>query len=121
MSSETTPTAAHGAQAATAPAEKPFNADNLMQSTARYTQRAWYLFLKHYQDLDWLQTAKVRISLTARSAEGAQELKKLLSEQASVDGIQVKDKVLTFVGSFAAVQTVIKHAQFYKFDAETIA
>lgn len=106
--------------ATTATAEKPaepeFNVDVLLNCTARYTHQAWYLFYNNQKDMTFIRQTPVRATLEARTAEGAEELHKILSE-AGVQDVSRQNKVLSFTATFETIQLVIKHPQSYLLDA----
>ncbi|MCE3235276.1 MAG: hypothetical protein K0Q50_1456 [Vampirovibrio sp.] len=102
-----------------APAEPPFTVDVLLNCTARYTHKAWYLFYNNRQDMTFIRETPVRATLEARTTSGAEELHKLLSD-AGVTTISRQDKVLSFTATFEQIQTVLKHPQSFMLDAVKI-
>lgn len=114
------------AAAATATAEKPapppeppFTVDELLNCTARYTHKAWYLFYNNRKDMTFIRETPVRATLEARTTAGAEELHKLLSD-AGVTSISRTDKVLSFTATFENIQKVIKNPQSFMLDAVKI-
>lgn len=99
-----------------APAEVPFTVDELLNCTARFTHKAWYLFYNNQKDMDFIRKTPVRATLEARSAAGAEELHKILAEN-GVTEISRQDKTLSFTATFETIQTVIKHPQSFMLDA----
>jgi len=126
---EAKPAEAKPAAAATATAEKPaapaapaepaFSVDVLLSCTARFTHKAWYIFYDNQKDLTFIRETPVRGTLDARTAAGAEELHKLLTE-AGVTEISRQDKTLSFTATFETIQKVIKHPQSYMLDVVKI-
>lgn len=88
-----------------------FNADILQTCTARFDRDGWDLFLSLREDLDALQTTPLRATLTARTPQGAETLYNTLATEAGVVSIARQDRELTFTGTFAQIQTVIRHPE----------
>lgn len=101
------------------PAEPVFNVDELISCTARFTHKAWHLFYTNRADMTFIRETPVRARLEARTAAGAEELHKLLTE-AGVTEISRNDKVLSFTATFETIQKVIKLPQTYMLDAVRI-
>jgi hypothetical protein len=99
-----------------APAEPPFTVDELLNCTARFTHKAWYLFYNNRKDMTFIRETPVRATLEARTTSGAEELHKLLAD-AGVTAISRNDKVLSFTATFEAIQKVIKHPKSFMLDA----
>jgi hypothetical protein len=100
-----------------AEAAKPaFNTDQLQSSTSRFTNQAWRLYHNNRKDLTFLQEAPIRASLNARTIEGGEELEGLLRE-AGVKEMSRKGNTLAFTGTFALIQTIIRHPQTLLLDA----
>jgi len=114
-----TAAAAATAEKPAAPAEPPFTVDELLNCTARMTHKAWHLFYKNRKDMDFIRTVPVRASLEARTAAGAEELQKMLTD-AGVSSLSRKDKVLSFTGTYEQIQTVIKQPQSFMLDTVKI-
>ena len=91
----------------TSPAELPFNVDILLNCTARYTHKAWYLFYNNRNDLTFIREKPLRGTLTARTSAGAEELHKILTD-AGVTSISRENAILSFTGTFEMIQKVIK-------------
>ena len=112
MNAETTTTPATETTAtppvAVAKPEPPFSVDALSQSTARFTHKAWGVFMGYRDDLEAIQFKRLGITLEAYSEAGASELATLLTEN-SVGGVNQFGVNLTFPSTFAKLQTVIKH------------
>ncbi|MDX2083840.1 MAG: hypothetical protein SFZ03_00425 [Candidatus Melainabacteria bacterium] len=91
------------------PAETPFNIDRLTSCTARFTRRAWNLFLTYSKEKGWaqIQTERVHFSATAHTVEATQRLREALETLGASEFTQ-KDKVITFYATFALLQEVIK-------------
>lgn len=88
-----------------------FNADILQTCTARFDRDGWDLYLSLREDLDALQTTPLRVTLTACSPQGAETLYNTLAQEANVVSIARKDRDITFTGTFAQIQTVIRHPE----------
>lgn len=101
------------------PAEPPFAVDDLISCTARFTHKAWHLFYSHRADMDFIRQTPVRATLEARTANGAEELHRILLEQ-GVQEISRQDKVLSLTATFETIQKVIRHPEAYKLDAVKI-
>lgn len=104
--------------AAEAPAEKPeppFTVDDLLSCTARFTHKAWHLFYSNQKDMEFIRNTPVRAMLEARTAAGAEELHKILSE-AGVTEISRTDKTISMTATFEAIQKVIRLPQSYRLD-----
>lgn len=102
-----------------APVEPPFTVDELLNCTARYTHKAWYLFYNNRKDMKFIRETPVRGTLEARTTSGAEELHKLLSD-AGVTTISRQGKVLSFTATFEQIQKVIKHPQSFMLDVVKI-
>ena len=102
-----------------APAEPPFTVDALLNCTARFTHKGWYLFYNNRKDMDFIRKAPVRATLEARTAAGAEEIGKLLTD-AGVTSISRSDKILSFTATFEQIQTVLKHPLAFMLDAVKI-
>jgi hypothetical protein len=101
-----------------APVEKPFCPDVLISCTARFTRKAWDIFLKlQKEDINLLTTVPLRAVLTARSSEGASEIHQVLMKEKGVTEIKLSGKTITTVATFADIQQVIKHPQTHMLDA----
>jgi hypothetical protein len=111
--------AAATAEKPAAPAEPPFNVDELLNCTARMTHKAWHLFYGNRKDMDFIRKVPVRASLEARTVAGAEEMHKILVD-AGVTTISRSDKVLSFTGTYEQIQTVIKHPQSFMLDTVKI-
>lgn len=116
---ETATATAEKPAAPAAPAEPPFTVDVLLNCTARYTHKAWYLFYNNRKDMTFIRETPVRATLEARTTSGAEELHKLLAD-AGVTSISRQDKVLSFTATFEQIQTVLKHPQSFMLDAVKI-
>jgi hypothetical protein len=99
-----------------APAEPPFNTDELQSSTARFTHKAWYLYDNNRKNLEFIRTAPVRATLEARTTIGAEEIHQALVS-AGVKEISRTDKTVAFNGTFEIIQKVIRHPQTFMVDA----
>jgi hypothetical protein len=97
------------------PAEPPFTVDELLNCTARFTNKAWYLFYNNQKDMEFIRETPVRATLDARTTAGAEELHKILTEN-GVSEISRRDKTLSFTATFEGIQKVIKHPQSYMLD-----
>lgn len=106
------------AAAPEAPVEKPFCPDVLISCTARFTRKAWDIFLKlQKQDINLLTTVPLRAKLTARTSEGAAEMHQILMKEKGVTEIKLQGKDILVVATFADIQSVIKHPQSHMLDA----
>lgn len=112
-------TAAAPAEKPAPPPEPPFTVDELLNCTARYTHKAWYLFYNNRKDMTFIRETPVRATLEARTTVGAEELHKLLSD-AGVTSISRAEKVLSFTATFEQIQKVIKHPECFMLDAVKI-
>jgi hypothetical protein len=115
----TPPVAVETAEAPKAPpAPPPFNVDILTSCTARYSRRAWDLFLTYRAEksLDKMQHLPIRAMLKALSSKGLEELVTIL-KAAGVSPISIEGPKAEFTATFAQIQTVIKHPQTLEFDA----
>lgn len=102
-----------------APKEAPFTTDVLQNCTSRFTRKAWDIYLDYQKDMTLIRTKPVRATLTARTANGAEEIQKLLSE-AGVQEMSRADKTLSFTATFEQIQAVIKYPETHHFDAVKI-
>lgn len=105
-----------------APAEAPVTTDALKQATARFTYRAWHLFLEYEQDLEKIKSAPLRCSLKAKTPEGLTEIEGKLREAMTNNGLSGNQvtrhpRHLEFTAPFLVVQAVIKHPETTEFDA----
>ncbi len=99
-----------------APAIPEFTVDELLNCTARFTHKAWYLFYNNQKDMTFIRQTPVRATLEARTTTGAEELHKTLAEL-GVQEISRQDKVISLTATFETIQKVIKHPQSYMLDA----
>ena len=100
------------------PSEPPFAVDDLISCTSRFTHTAWYLFYEHQKDMDFIRKTHVQASLEARSADGADAIRKILTE-AGIGTMDQQDKTLLFTATFEVIQKVIRHPQTLWLDVIT--
>ena len=113
------PEAAEKPAAPEAPVEAPFNVDDLLSCTSRFTHKAWHLFYTHRKDLDFIRQVPVRATLEAASTNGAEELHKILVE-AGVQEISRRDRTLHFTATFEDIQKVIRNKETATLDVVKI-
>jgi hypothetical protein len=99
------------------PVEKPFNLDLLQSCTARMTPQCWQTYLKMKNDLSVIQNHPVRATLTTRTDKGMEEVTAMLLDAGITHQTRRDAKTLDFTGTFAQIQTVIKHPQTLLLDA----
>lgn len=96
--------------------ERAENTDKFTQSTKRCTRRAWDVFLSLREDLDGFNDRLVRARMELQGAGAAKEVMQVLQNSAGVEHVTQMDQVLECTTTLAAVQLVIKHADFVMFD-----
>ncbi|MBX2860356.1 MAG: hypothetical protein KTR14_03920 [Vampirovibrio sp.] len=102
------------------PEEKPFNTDVLQSCTARFSRKAWDLYLGMKADHQALQNDAIRCRLTATSPEAVKVIEKALKEDGGVNEMTVKGNDIELTTTFAVIQQVIKRPETAGFDAVKI-
>ena len=118
MSETATPEAAAEAKEKAEKAEpkEPLTVDKLKNCTARFTRKAWDLFLARETDLTRIENDLLRAELTIATAEDATTLAQTLKES-GVEALTQNGNILSFTATFAQIQTVIKHPATQQLDA----
>jgi hypothetical protein len=98
------------------PVVPAFSTDVLQTSTARFTRKAWDLYLVYKKDMEKIRTVFIWATITTRSIEGAKQLRKTLEEQGQ-SGFKIKDNTLELQTTFETIQTFIKHPEIHQVDA----
>ena len=98
------------------PKEPPFTIDALIQSTTRFTRKAWNIVLSMRNDLNAMKTAPMRFTLEATTAQAAEALQHELVE-AGVKEISRNGQVISMSTTFEVLQKVIKRPEVHMVDA----
>ncbi|MEB3286339.1 MAG: hypothetical protein VKJ04_02430 [Vampirovibrionales bacterium] len=96
--------------------EPPFNIDAIMQSTRRFTRKAWNLILDMRSDIPAMQHAPMRFSLQAISETAAEQLQHQFVEL-GVKEISRNGKTVSLTSTFEVLQKVIKSTDIEVVDA----
>ncbi len=94
---------------------RPKNVDALTQSTARFSRKAWDVFLSLKEDLEKITYKRIALQLLARSEAGAVTLGQAL-EAISVPAVKVNGVNISTITTFAKLQDVIKHPDLLSVD-----
>jgi hypothetical protein len=94
---------------------RPKNVDALTQSTARFSRKAWDVFLSLKEDLEKITYKRIALQLLARSEAGAITLGQAL-EALSVPAVKVHGPHISTISTFAKLQEVIKHPDLLSVD-----
>ena len=97
------------------PAEKPFSTDVLQSCTARFTRKAWNIYLYYKKD-GKIRTTPIRATLETRNPEAAEEMHRTLQE-GGVKELSRKGNTLSMTATFEQIQLVIKHPGSKMLDA----
>lgn len=104
-------------------APKPLPAttmDPFIQSTRHCTRRAWNIFLAMNNKLDVFNAKQVRARIDTTSNQAAERFADVLKTDGNVRSITVIDDRIECSATYAAIQLIIKDADFKLMDAVAI-
>lgn len=104
-------------------APKPLPAttmDPFIQSTRHCTRRAWNIFLGMNNKLDVFNTKQVRARIQTTGSNAAQRFANTLKSDGEVTRLSIIDDRIECTATYAAIQLIIKDADFKLMDAIAI-
>lgn len=113
---QTAPASAQAvAEKPAAPEEPPFNIDAILQSTSRFTRKAFNVILELRGDVPAMRTTSIRCTLEATTNETAEALQHELVGF-GVKQISRNGSVISMTTDFETLQKVIKRPEVVQVD-----